>query len=194
MAHSQQIDFCRSMKSLYPDLFQWRTVLDLGSLDINGNNRYLFEDCSYCGVDLGKGSNVDVVSVAHELKFQNESFDFIISTEMLEHDMHWKLTLKKVTNLLKPRGLFLMTCAGAARHEHGTLRASPNDSPFQNSKGVEWATYYQNLKQEDFEDQIDFMKVMSPLNSQTMTPTFSTNPQQTDLYFFGQKNLLGETR
>jgi hypothetical protein len=45
MAHQAQQDFCNSVRQLFPDHFRGKTVLDVGSLDINGNNRYLFTDC-----------------------------------------------------------------------------------------------------------------------------------------------------
>ena len=62
-----------------------KLVLDIGSLDINGNNQYLFEDCQYTGIDVGVGKNVDIVSKAHELKMPSGTYDTIISTECFEH-------------------------------------------------------------------------------------------------------------
>ena len=79
MAHQEQVDFCLSVKDRYSDFFKNANVIDIGSLDINGNNRYLFEDCNYTGVDIGAGKNVDVVSKGHEY-FPNEKVDFVIST------------------------------------------------------------------------------------------------------------------
>ena len=39
-------------------------VLDIGSLDVNGNNRcHFIEPREYVGVDVGPGANVDVVSL-----------------------------------------------------------------------------------------------------------------------------------
>lgn len=43
--HKEQINYCLSIKNKYPELFKGK-ILDCGSLDINGNNRYLFEDTS----------------------------------------------------------------------------------------------------------------------------------------------------
>ena len=81
MAHQQQIDFCNSVKQLLPYFFYNRLVLDIGSLDINGNNQYLFDDCLYLGVDLLPGKNVDLITKGHALNLPDESVDVIVSTE-----------------------------------------------------------------------------------------------------------------
>ena len=52
MAHQEQINFCLYVKEKYPTFFNNKKVLDVGSGDINGNNRYLFEDCDYFGCDV----------------------------------------------------------------------------------------------------------------------------------------------
>jgi hypothetical protein len=52
MAHQEQKDFCLSVKEFMPDFFKGVSVLDIGSLDINGNNRYLFENYDYTGIDI----------------------------------------------------------------------------------------------------------------------------------------------
>src|SRR3954470_10882706 len=61
VAHSQQIAFCQRVKALLPQHFTGKRVLDCGALDINGNNRYLFTDCEYTGIDVVGGPNVDIV-------------------------------------------------------------------------------------------------------------------------------------
>lgn len=144
MAHTEQIEFCTSVKSLYPEMFKNKRVLDIGSLDINGNNRYLFEDCEYIGIDIGAGKNVDVVCRGHEYK-SDEKFDVIISTECFEHDKYYTETLQNAYNLLKNGGLLLFSCAAPGRPEHGTTRTSPKDSPFTTD-------YYKNLSEEDISD------------------------------------------
>ncbi len=134
--HESQVLFCRAVKSQFPDRFNNVSVIDFGSLDINGNNRYLFEDYEYVGVDLGEGKNVDVVCRAHE--YEGPQVDVVISTEMLEHDEFWAKSIQRAIDLLKPEGLLVLTCASTGRPEHGTTRTSPDDAPFTNE-------YYCNL-------------------------------------------------
>lgn len=55
MAHPEQQVFMLSVKNKFPEKFNNCSVLDVGSLDINGNNRYLFSNYTYIGVDIGVG-------------------------------------------------------------------------------------------------------------------------------------------
>ena len=148
MAHPAQQKFCEEVKEMFPHYFDKCIVLDVGSLDINGNNRDLFGDCDYIGVDIFPGKNVDVVSRTHQLTYPERYFNTIISTECFEHDMYYVLSLLKIVSMLKPNGLFLFTCAGPGRGEHGTADKRPMDSPFTSVLGG-WMDYYKNLDEKD---------------------------------------------
>lgn len=137
--HLEQIEYCKNIKENYSKHFENKNVLDVGSMDINGNNRYLFTDCDYLGLDIGKGKNVDVVCQIH--KFKSNKFDTIISTEMLEHDKHWKESLLSMYNLLKVGGLLMLTAASTNRKEHGTTKTDTFSSPFTTD-------YYKNITEE----------------------------------------------
>ncbi len=139
--HNEVKLICQEVKEKYLDYFIGTDVLDVGSLDINGNNRYLFTDCDIVGIDLGKGKNVDVATEVHKY-VPGIKFDMVICTEMLEHDCSWRLSLKKMLELLCKGGLLLLTAAGPNRPEHGTTRADPQFSPFTNN-------YYRNISAED---------------------------------------------
>lgn len=125
--HQDQIDFCHRLSVRFPDWFVDRSVLDCGSQDINGNNRFLFSGGSYLGIDLFPGPNVDVVSKIHE--FQHEPFDTVISTECLEHDKYIDLSLQRMIDLVKQYGAMILTCATTGRPEHGTEENFPDSSP-----------------------------------------------------------------
>lgn len=174
MAHFEQQDFCRRVVTQFAELITEKTlVLDIGSQDINGNNRYLFGDAKYIGIDLNPGKNVDYVSSGHNYKPQTK-FDVIISTECLEHDKYWAITLQNIVhNLLNSGGLFIMTCATTGRPEHGTTRTSPKDSPFTTD-------YYMNITEDDFRQAIDVDKEFT-------TFAFETRQNPCDLYFYGIK-------
>jgi SAM-dependent methyltransferase len=174
MAHQEQVEWCKLVKHAHPEFFIGTKVLDIGSLDINGNNRYLFEQCDYTGIDIGDGLNVDVVCSGHLFK-SNDLFDVVISTECFEHDEYWELTLKNViNNLLKDGGLFLFSCAAPGRPEHGTKKTSPKDSPFTTD-------YYRNLSEEDIRSVLDCDNIFSNYKFKTRKEF----PQ--DLYFYGIK-------
>lgn len=179
MAHQEQIDFCRSVKQRFPHFFSNRLVIDIGSLDVNGNNQYLFEQSLYLGIDLMPGKNVDLVSQAHELNLPTSSADVIISTECLEHDQYYALTLKNIIRMLKPGGALILTCATTGRPEHGTRRTSPQDAPFIHFF-EEWGDYYKNLDEADIRAVLDVDAIFADYE-------FSINPESQDLYFWGIK-------
>jgi hypothetical protein len=173
MAHEAQISFLLQVKASMPERFKKCRVLDIGSLDLNGNNRYLFEDYKYLGVDIGYGENVDLVCRGHEVK-DAHGFDVVISTECFEHDEFWVETLKNMIKLTKSNGLVLFSCATTGRPEHGTARTSPADSPFTNE-------YYKNLSISDMYSEINFSECFSQYKFSSQT-----NPS-CDLYFWGIK-------
>ncbi len=72
MSHQAQLDFVAGLRHKFPEYFIRKSVLEIGSLNINGSIRPFFEQCTYVGVDLGEGADVDVVaaweSVLHACK------------------------------------------------------------------------------------------------------------------------------
>ena len=173
MAHESQIEFMLSVKAKFPERFSGCRVLDIGSLDLNGNNRYLFENYKYLGVDVGYGDNVDIVCPGHKI-IDKERFDIVISTECLEHDCYWEETLNNMVLLTKPNGLLLLSCATTGRPEHGTKRTSPLDSPFTND-------YYKNITINDLNDAVNITGVFKEYEIKTISSP------SCDLYFWGIK-------
>lgn len=156
--HFTVVDYCNSIKNKFPEYFIGKKVLDVGSLDINGNNRYLFTDCDYTGIDVAEGNNVDIVSVAHEFDAPDNTYDLIISTEVFEHDMFWKKSLLNITRILKSDGLFLFTCAAPARMEHGTRRSDGSfAAPLLLKISEEWSDYYGNISTDDINNFKEFV-------------------------------------
>jgi len=156
MAHKAQKEWCLYIKEKFNKYFSDKRVLDIGSMDINGNNKHLFENCEYIGLDVIEGKNVDVVSIAHEYK-TNKLFDVIVSTNALEHDMYYDLTLKKMVSLLKPGGLLFFT-AGYSYKEHGTINHKSNDSGTVKLNN-KWSSYYKNINKEDILSSIDLPNI-----------------------------------
>lgn len=186
MAHKQQADYCVSVKDRLTKFFFHKKVLDVGSYDVNGNNRYLFKDCDYTGLDVGPGKNVDVVCKGHEYSVPDSTFDVIISTEAFEHDMYYQKTLKNIVRLLKPGGLFLFTCATTGRQEHGTRRTTTSDAP-PLAAIPEWSDYYKNLTENDIRDVLDIENEFEKFE-------FKTNSDTKDLYFYGVKKRVKPLR
>jgi SAM-dependent methyltransferase len=187
MAHPEQRAFCERVKALQRKFFpcavppardgrsRWenRRVLDVGSLDINGNNRFLFTGGTYTGIDVGEGPNVDVVTLAHE--FDAPAFDVIISTECFEHDAYYAKSIQNIVRLLTDGGLFLFTCATTGRPEHGTIRSDGGlNAPLLATD------YYKNLTEKDIREVVDVDAVFEAYHFEICASTH-------DLYFWGVK-------
>jgi SAM-dependent methyltransferase len=178
--HPQASDFTVFVKKIFYDYFVNKRVLDVGSGDINGNNRFLFENCEYDGNDVIQANNVTIVSKTKDLPFADNTFDTIISTECFEHDPEYKESFIKIYNMLKPDGLFCFTCASTGRHEHGTRRTSPRDSYGTIGNLADMSDYYKNLTE------IDLNEVL-PLNNLFSVWDTYYNDETKDLYFVGIK-------
>lgn len=179
--HIQAKDFTVFIKKILQSYFINKKVLDVGSGDINGNNRFLFEDCEYNGNDVIEAKNVTIVSKTKDLLFLDNTFDTIISTECFEHDPEYKDSLNKIYKMLKPNGLFLFTCASTGRPEHGTRRTSMNDSYGSIGNLIDMQDYYKNLTVYDIDEVLNLNNSFSVWNSYY-------NLESKDLYFVGIKN------
>src|SRR5664279_1442631 len=111
MSHASQLEFVGITKSLFPEMFVQKKVLEVGSLDINGSIRGFFENCDYTGLDVAPGPGVDLVCQGQDYDAPSESFDVVISCEVMEHNPFWEQTLKNMIRLTKPGGLMVMSCA-----------------------------------------------------------------------------------
>lgn len=178
MAHPEQRDFFERVKTEFPIRFTDVKVLDIGSLDVNGNLRGLFDHPFwYTGVDLGHGKNVDVVCPGH-LFDSGFKYDVVISAECLEHDICWHKTLQNMVRLTKPGGLMAFSCATTGRKEHGTMNREPASAPLLRLVSSEWANYYQNLTESDVREVLDLTYLFQEF-------AFEVNDKTHDLYFWG---------
>lgn len=178
--HKEAREFMLFVKNVLPYFFRNKKVLDVGSGDINGNNRFLFTNCEYHGNDVVKGKNVTVVSKTKDLEFHDETFDTIISTECFEHDPEYSESFLKIYKMLKPDGLFCFTCASTGRKEHGTRRTSPKVSLGTVGNLNDMCDYYKNLTETDLNDVLNLNENFS------MWDTYY-NEKSKDLYFIGIK-------
>ena len=178
--HIQARDFTVFIKQLINEYFLNKVVLDVGAGDINGNNRFLFENCEYNGNDVIDAPNVTIVSKTKDLLFEENYFDTIISTECFEHDPEYKESFIKIYQMLKPNGLFCFTCASTNRPEHGTRRTSPQDSYGTIGNLDDMNDYYKNLTETDLNKVLNLSSLFSSWNTYY-------NAESCDLYFVGIK-------
>lgn len=111
---------------MHPSIINWirsalsasevagRRVLEVGSQDINGSPRSVvmtLKPAEYLGVDGELGRGVDLVCRVEDLvrTFREESFDIVLSTEMLEHVEDWRTAVSQLKKVTKRGGLLLVT-------------------------------------------------------------------------------------
>ena len=178
MAHYEQRVFVEFVKSRFPEYFGNVSVIEIGSLDINGTVRDFFDNCAYLGVDVGLGPGVNLISEGQNLTFQDNCFDVAISVECFEHNPFWLETFINMHRMAKSFVLF--TCASNGRPEHGTTRTDSYSSPLTG----EW-NYYKNLDEEDFTSNLSLGELFSSYE-------FFYNKVTCDLYFWGLKQITSK--
>lgn len=182
MSHKESREFFLSISKKFPQYFtKGNRVLDIGSLDINGSNKYLFSECDeYIGIDVAPGNNVTKVCLGHEYNEPDESFNVIISSDCFEHDMFWQKTFVNIIRLLKPKGLFCFSCKTTGGGEHGTLRSDGGFASPLTSKIPGWENYYMNITEEHYRSVVDVSSVYSEYKFEALT-------KPADLRFYGIK-------
>jgi len=93
-----------------PEEFVGKRVLEIGSKYVNGSVRPLIERFlnpgEYVGIDIVPGKFVDIVLPAERLLdcFSPNSFDVVVSTELLEHVKDWRLVINNMKSVLRSNG------------------------------------------------------------------------------------------
>lgn len=84
-----------------------RTVLDVGSLSVNGSYKTMItgRGYSYLGIDCIDGLNVDLVVEPYNYPFPDNHFDIVISGSVMEHVERPWLWIPELARVLKPNGL-----------------------------------------------------------------------------------------
>lgn len=84
-------------------------ICDLGSQDVNGSYRPLFDHPAWCytGIDMAEGRNVDVVLKTPYVwrEVRSNSMDVVISGQAFEHIQFFWITMLEIARVLKPGGL-----------------------------------------------------------------------------------------
>jgi SAM-dependent methyltransferase len=84
-------------------------ILDLGSMDVNGSYREMFDrpPWIYTGLDVVPGKNVDIVlkNTYHWREIDSGSVDVLISGQAFEHIAFFWITMLEIARILKPGGI-----------------------------------------------------------------------------------------
>lgn len=110
--------------SITKDEVEHKKIIEVGSIDINGSLRPIYEywnPAQYVGIDIEYGPGVDIVCDAEDIleRFGENSFDIVVSTELLEHVKNWRKVISNMKNICKPDGIILITTRSQGYLYHG---------------------------------------------------------------------------
>jgi len=112
--------------SKYP--IEGKDILEVGAYNVNGSASFELKKRlpkSYVGVDISSGPCVDKICNVTNLinEFGKESFDYVITTEMMEHVEDWREAIRNLKGVCRPGGHILIT----TRSKGFPLHNYPND-------------------------------------------------------------------
>jgi SAM-dependent methyltransferase len=173
VCHPSCLEFLAKTLSL--DEVAGKKVIEVGARDFNGTVRPLIERYGprkYLGVDIEMGPGVDEVCDACSLldKYPANSFDLVVSTEMLEHVADWRLVTHNLKQLVKVGGVLIVTTRSVGFGYHGY----PND--FWRFQQEDMRALFSDLMIEVLEDDPSpghpgvFLKARKPINFNEISP------------------------
>lgn len=111
MCHTSVLTWAASVFT--PDLVAGRSVIEVGSYDVNGTVRPHIEahgPASYLGADISEGPGVDLVANVADLPGAfPDGFDVVVSTEMLEHVEDWRSAMLALAALVNVGGFLVVS-------------------------------------------------------------------------------------
>ena len=101
MCHESVIDFGKELINTYEDDFVNKTMLEIGSYNVNGTLQDTFRPISkkYTGVDIEAGPGVDTVIKESTKLSTLPPTQIVICTEMLEHAKDWKEAVHAIKSI-----------------------------------------------------------------------------------------------
>jgi SAM-dependent methyltransferase len=98
------------------------TIVDIGSQDVNGSYRPIFDAAGwrYIGLDAAPGKNVEVVApTPYRYPFPSSTIDLVVSGQAFEHIDYFWVSFLEMARILKPGGLiFLIAPSRGSEHRY----------------------------------------------------------------------------
>ena len=117
--HNSSLDLMAAFVSKHVPPAPALAVLDVGSMDVNGTYRSLFNGHNYRGLDVEPGPNVDFVGGLYDYPFPNGTFDVVISGQTIEHVENLHRWIREVARVAVPGGLMCIIGPNTfSEHKH----------------------------------------------------------------------------
>jgi SAM-dependent methyltransferase len=107
--HKKVLESCKRFCIDYLNPEEKLSVLDVGSYDVNGCFKPLFEKLGkgnwhYDGLDIKEGPNVDIISKEGKFPIEDNAYDAVVSSSCFEHDAAFWITFKEIVRVTKNNG------------------------------------------------------------------------------------------
>ena len=132
MHHSAYVNAEKFYHKYCEDNIENKKILDIGSYDVNGTMKPIFQKGQYIGLDMEQGPNVDIVGVSHQIPFEKDEFDIVISSSCFEHDDMFWISYQEMCRVLKPGGYMYVQ--------------APSNGPYHGWPGDNWRFYIDSWK------------------------------------------------
>ena len=132
MHHSAYVNAEKFYHKYCENNIENKKILDVGSYDVNGTMKPIFEKGQYVGLDMEAGPNVDIVGVSHDIPFEKDEFDIVISSSCFEHDDMFWISFQEMCRVLKPGGYMYIQ--------------APSNGPYHGWPGDNWRFYIDSWK------------------------------------------------
>ena len=97
-------------------------ILDVGSYDVNGTSKDIFDysNWKYTGMDIKEGPNVDVIYDNNGVfPFDDNIFDVVVSSNTFEHDPKFWITFSEMVRVAKNNAfIFIDTPSAGPVHRY----------------------------------------------------------------------------
>ena len=132
MHHSAYVNAEKFYHKYCKDNIENKKILDVGSYDVNGTMKPIFQKGQYIGLDMEQGPNVDIVGVSHKIPFKKDEFDIVISSSCFEHDDMFWVSFQEMCRVLKPGGYMYIQ--------------APSNGPYHGWPSDNWRFYIDSWK------------------------------------------------
>lgn len=123
----------------------YASVLEVGSLDINGGVRDLLDPAAeYVGIDVQPGPGVDIV-VDFSAYLHRERVNVVLCLEVLEHAPQWRELIASAAMNLRLDGVLILTCATTGRATHSARSEAP----------IQPDEFYENVTKADLDAELE---------------------------------------